>query len=281
MNRFRSAFGTRNTAQPVRGQPEATPSGSSTTTTDQRVPHHPASSDHGRSRHRARESTYGRGHDKPLTFSQYSTPAIPDSMWFASDFMIGAGMVIIQPSSGKVVLLYESKRRYWFLPKGRKDRGESLEQTALREAYEESGYRVDFLPVFLPTNAPRAPSAPDRTRLLPCTEPFYVSTQMWPRRQPRSRPGDGGGEYLMFWYLGQIQENAVHEADTGMADEKDYQTYILDIDEACRLLDEGGMQSHSTLLHIGYQLWQQTEEFMRASSETDLSGTQERSPRQD
>lgn len=46
-------------------------------------------------------------------------------------------MVIIQPSTRKVVLLYERRRNYWFLPKGRKDIGESLEQTALREAYEE------------------------------------------------------------------------------------------------------------------------------------------------
>ena len=51
--------------------------------------------------------------------------------------MLGAGMVLIQPSTNKVVLLYDPSRRYWFLPKGRKDVGESLEQAALREAYEE------------------------------------------------------------------------------------------------------------------------------------------------
>ena len=69
--------------------------------------------------------------------SNLSTPAVPDSMWFASDFMLGVGMVIIQPSTGKVVVLYEKARKYWFLPKGRKDVGETLEQAALREAYEE------------------------------------------------------------------------------------------------------------------------------------------------
>ena len=58
--------------------------------------------------------------------------------------MLGAGMVIIQPSTKKVVVLSEKAEasdgrvfHYWFLPKGRKDVGESLEQTALREAYEE------------------------------------------------------------------------------------------------------------------------------------------------
>lgn len=46
-------------------------------------------------------------------------------------------MAIIQPSTGKVLLVYESKRGYWFLPKGRKDIGETIEEAALREAYEE------------------------------------------------------------------------------------------------------------------------------------------------
>jgi 8-oxo-dGTP pyrophosphatase MutT (NUDIX family) len=46
-------------------------------------------------------------------------------------------MVVIQPSTGKIVVIYESKEKVWFLPKGRKDVGESLEQAALREAYEE------------------------------------------------------------------------------------------------------------------------------------------------
>ena len=45
-------------------------------------------------------------------------------------------MVIIQPSTSKIVLVTDERER-WFLPKGRKDKGETLEQTALREAYEE------------------------------------------------------------------------------------------------------------------------------------------------
>ena len=53
--------------------------------------------------------------------------------------MLGAGMVIFQPSTHKVVVVYETEKQYWFLPRGRKDVGESLEQTALREASEEVG----------------------------------------------------------------------------------------------------------------------------------------------
>ena len=68
--------------------------------------------------------------------SERSTAAIPNSIFHARDFILGAGVVIIQPSTSKIVLVTD-KRERWFLPKGRKDKGESLEQTALREAYEE------------------------------------------------------------------------------------------------------------------------------------------------
>lgn len=49
-------------------------------------------------------------------------------------------MVIIQEETQKVVVIYDTKRKIWFLPKGRKDIGESLEQAALREAYEEVNF---------------------------------------------------------------------------------------------------------------------------------------------
>lgn len=51
--------------------------------------------------------------------------------------MLGAGMVLIQDKTNKIVVIYEKQKKYWFFPRGRKDIGESLEQTALREAYEE------------------------------------------------------------------------------------------------------------------------------------------------
>ena len=58
--------------------------------------------------------------------------------------MLGAGMVIIQPTTHKIVVVYETEKEYWFLPRGRKDVGESLEQAALREAHEEVGASLDL-----------------------------------------------------------------------------------------------------------------------------------------
>ena len=71
-----------------------------------------------------------------LRYSQHSTQGPFQARAFISEnFMLGAGAVIIQPSSGKVVIVQDGDS--WFLPKGRKDLGESIEQAALREAYEE------------------------------------------------------------------------------------------------------------------------------------------------
>ena len=86
---------------------------------------------------------------KPIKLSDVSTPTVPDSVWFSADVHLGAGVVIIQPTSGKVVVISlkqmrkdeETGKEYeyegFFLPKGRKDLGESLEDAALREGYEE------------------------------------------------------------------------------------------------------------------------------------------------
>ena len=82
----------------------------------------------------------GRSSQHVVPLSPYSTPLVPNSSWAASDFLLGAGMVIIQPSSRKIVIVYDPPSKAYFLPKGRKDIGESLEQTALREAYEEVVY---------------------------------------------------------------------------------------------------------------------------------------------
>jgi hypothetical protein len=71
-----------------------------------------------------------------LQYSPYSTQGpLGARMLCSENFMLGAGAIIIQPSSGKVVIVQEGNR--WFLPKGRKDLEESIEAAALREGYEE------------------------------------------------------------------------------------------------------------------------------------------------
>ncbi|KAF8889124.1 NUDIX hydrolase domain-like protein [Infundibulicybe gibba] len=211
--------------------------------------------------------------DQPRVFSPFSSPAIPNSGWCSADFMLGAGMVIIQPATGKLVLIWEAERKYWFLPKGRKDRGETLEQAALREAYEESGYKVEFLPMQIPNRAPLPPGSREEYHD-PSIEPIYLSTQSWgPRRR-----GDTGGEYVTAWYIGQIAADAVPKAGTGMADEQHYTSHLLDIHE---VLAQDLHPMERKVIQYAWHIYERTiqynawleEEQQKASTSTPLSET--------
>lgn len=158
-----------------------------------------------------------------------STPAVPDSAWCSDSFMLGAGMVLIQENTHKIVVVYDSRHKKWFFPRGRKDVGESVEQAALREAYEESGYEPYLFPHFGPCHAPLPPTMDPRSRG-PWYEPIFITLGFW---RPGSRKRlNHGGEYLTTWYLGGIEEDAVRKLDTGMPDEKDYESHLLDYEDA-------------------------------------------------
>ncbi|KAG6820253.1 hypothetical protein H0H93_003261 [Arthromyces matolae] len=160
--------------------------------------------------------------------SKFSSPRVPDSGWASENFMLGAGMVIIQPSTDKVVIVFDTEKKHWFLPRGRKDIGESLEVTALREAYEESGYEATFFPLLVDTRAPSPPSNPG-ARFRHNTEPIYTTLSFWPAgRGKRSVPG----EYMTFWFVGQIPEDAVWTPGTGMPDEQTYRGYVVTWEDA-------------------------------------------------
>lgn len=190
--------------------------------------------------------------------SDLSSPVIPDSLFYSNDFMLGSGMVIIQPSSKKIVVVHDPVHDYWFLPKGRKDRGESLEAAALREAHEESGYRPQFLPLYSSSNQPCAPGSNDNPYTRPHTEPIYVSTTFWGPRGRQGRPGDHGGIYFTFWYVGQIAEDAVRELDTGMVNEKHFVSHLLDYEEAYEKLQGPGCEC--MVVQTAFDLWNMTVE---------------------
>jgi len=185
--------------------------------------------------------------------SERSTAAIPNSIFHATDFVLGAGVVIIQPSTSKIVLVTD-KRKRWFLPKGRKDKGESLEHTALREAYEETGYRIQFLPLYTGSLAQDPRVARDG---LPAkdTEPIAVTTYNWPARHPHLGRSESG-EYLTSWYVGQIAEDAVPEAGTGMPGEASFVARLCTIEEALERLKSREVQRH--IVEIAWKAWQYT-----------------------
>ncbi|PBK69360.1 hypothetical protein ARMSODRAFT_1018785 [Armillaria solidipes] len=185
----------------------------------------------------------------PRVFSKWSSAEIPDSGWASSDFMVGSGMVIIQPSSHKIVVCYDSLRKTYFLPKGRKDIGESLEEAAVREAYEESGYKAQHFPLYKVTRAPAPPENPGARRS-PNTEPAYISVRSW-----STKKNDNGGEYLTFWYVGQIGPDAKWTSGTGMPDEQHYSSKLYEYEDALRLLWGGTQQrvlEYTWELYLGH-----------------------------
>lgn len=147
----------------------------------------------------------------------------------------------------------------------------------------QSGYRVSFLPLCMNTHAPTPPGSPRRKGDAVYTEAIYVSTIYWgptPKRPSRST-----GEYLVHWcvlislhacnsvaitegagdgrYVGQIPEDAVPEADTGMADEKNYESHLVEREQAYELL--GGFEG--AIVKRAFDLWDETRKIKKYYAE--------------
>jgi len=224
---------------------------------------------------------------KPKILSNQSTAAVQDSLWFSQDLQLAASVVIIQPSTGLFVLLSEKQtwkfggkeieEERWFLPRGRKDMGETIEETAVREGYEESGYRCTLMPLDVPTNATRPldkDKKPLRSRYPNC-EPIYIQVIHNP---PPARlnlhtekwhdPDEGGTEYICFYYIAEIPEDAVQEKDTKMWDEQGYVSHLLPFEEAKKKLERCDVHMYHVLCKAG-QIWEDTKayEAMKAARE--------------
>ena len=132
----------------------------------------------------------------------------------------------------------------------------------------QSGYRVEFLPLYSLSHAPPPPNSPD-AREGPNTEPIYITTYAWP---PHRRRGNGG-EYITTWYVGQIPEEAVgvthylfhltwltlsqvREESTGMPNEQHYSSHLMSISEALSRLDP----PEKWVVEYAWQCWTQTLE---------------------
>jgi 8-oxo-dGTP pyrophosphatase MutT (NUDIX family) len=64
------------------------------------------------------------------------------SLHLYESFVISCGTVTLDIDRSKVLVIYLRKTGEYYLPKGRKDVGEQLEATAVRETYEETGYII-------------------------------------------------------------------------------------------------------------------------------------------
>lgn len=108
---------------------------------------------------------------------------------FSDSSVLSSGTVSIDSSNGLVLLLYHRPKGEYLLPKGRKNVGETLQDAAVRETMEESGYKCHLLGHDLPIKAPY----PITSRH---TEPIAVQQRM-----------SHGVRKIIFWYLAQVDSD--------------------------------------------------------------------------
>ena len=165
--------------------------------------------------------------------SDKSTLAVPDCFFHITEFILGAGIVVVGDGEEQ-----------WFLPKGRKDKGGSLDRTALREGHEEarmstphyslplsdylippcdiissiasprpnlqSGYQIGPLPLYSGSLAPDAPTARQGTQVGDQAPPTSTGVGIVGHTRKGTEPNHG---LLLRWERG-ISHVLVCRTDT-------------------------------------------------------------------
>jgi len=153
------------------------------------------------------------------------------SLHFSQQCVLSCGTITLDLERNKVLLIRWRTNDEYLLPKGRKDIGETLEQAALRETYEETGHTVHLLPLSMPTLAtspagsssspsptegkiPTEDDTPvDPQRWIECTEPIAVQQRITRR----------GTNKIIFWFVAQCDSAVPPDRNTQMANE-DFET---------------------------------------------------------
>jgi 8-oxo-dGTP pyrophosphatase MutT (NUDIX family) len=157
-----------------------------------------------------------------MALSKYPTDQFP-----STNFLICGGSILFASTRAplQVCLLRHNVRNEWLLPKGRKDRGEGVPATAVRETFEETGYPCRQLPLDLVTRAPAAGSqtkdAPAPVRA--CEEPFMLTL----------RRTEGAGVKLIWWFAS-VRTGADKVGGTQTAVES-FESAFFGVEEALRV----------------------------------------------
>ena len=146
------------------------------------------------------------------------------SLHLSHQFAISCGTVSLDVERSKVLLVRWRKTGEYFLPKGRKDVNEPLDQAALRETFEETGVRVQLLPVDIDTKAtfPSSLAQSDRPKLV--TEPIAVAQRV-----------ANGTLKIIFWYVAAGDSTIAPKEGTQQEDE-DFDTIWADFYNALTTL---------------------------------------------
>jgi 8-oxo-dGTP pyrophosphatase MutT (NUDIX family) len=130
----------------------------------------------------------------------------PTQQYTSSAFVESCGAILFDlssPSSKRVCLANILAEDKWVLVKGRRNINEARKDAALREVYEETGYRAKLLPVRMSTRA-TAPDDPadvdDRPRVHDgLTEPFMGTFRQL---------AGGLGVKVIWWFVAVLDDGS-------------------------------------------------------------------------
>jgi 8-oxo-dGTP pyrophosphatase MutT (NUDIX family) len=157
----------------------------------------------------------------------------PTQQFRSTHFLTCAGTILFESTRAplRVCLLHHTVRNEWLLPKGRKDLGEHVPATALRETFEETGYPCVALPLDLVTRAP-APGA--QTKDAPACvrgcadEPFMLTLRR------TAVDGEEGAGVKLVWWFAAVRTGADKVDGTQTAVES-FESRFFGVDEALRV----------------------------------------------
>jgi 8-oxo-dGTP pyrophosphatase MutT (NUDIX family) len=155
----------------------------------------------------------------------------PTEQYRSAHFLVCAGTILFESTRGplRVCLLHHTVRDEWLLPKGRKDLGEHVPSTALRETFEETGYPCAALPLDLITRAPAPGAQTKDTRACvrgSVDEPFMLTL--------RHTAIDHEEGVKLVWWFAAVRTGADKVDGTQTAVES-FESRFFPVDEALRV----------------------------------------------
>lgn len=122
-------------------------------------------------------------------------------------FIQTGAAIIIRNNSGQILLQERTDRNKWGLPGGCQDLGENLRDTAVREAYEETGIKInpnDIILIDTLSGESRKNSYPNGDIVYNNTSLYLASVSL---EDASNLKGDSETKRLKFFDLDDIPEN--------------------------------------------------------------------------